>query len=153
MRVSPKISPHSPSVKPVEEDEDDEMPPLEENFPVIRRTVVNDQFEAKDKRTGRQPGSYVPKGQDESPVKMPPLETLSPQMPELETSTPKPKPLIPVPEMPKPDESLNVFDSRELEEEMLQDSSDESDQSVQLFISNFPYGTREVSHALERYKT
>ena len=129
-----------------DEDGDDEMPPLEENISMIQRTIVNDKFETGNKKPLRQPGSYVPKGSAESPTKMPPLETFSPtKMPALETNSPK-KPLMPVPTMPKPNDTLKVFDSRELEEEMLQDSDEED--SVQLFISNFPYGTQEVGFIL-----
>ena len=140
-KISPKIS--SPDF---DEDDNDEMPPLEENITMIQRTIVNDKFDTGNKKPLRQPGSYVPKGSTESPTKMPPLETFSPtKMPALETNSPK-KPLVPVPTMPKPNDTLKVFDSRELEEEMLQ-SSDEED-SVQLFISNFPYGTQEVGFIL-----
>lgn len=139
---------HLPSPKfnvSTEEDDDDEMPPLEEDFPVIKRTIQNDGFQTTNDKTGHQPGSYISKYVQESPEKMPSLETLSPVMPELEPRTP-PRLKVSIPEMPRPDDRAKVFDARVLEEKMLKnDNENDEEETVQLFISNFPYGTPEVS--------
>ena len=162
-QISPKPSQLQKSPKHMEEEEDDEMPELETDLPAaITRTIQNDRFEEKknqhqpqfeEKKNQRQPGAYMPK----SPGKIPPLEQISPisphspRMPELEQKTPpkRKQPLLPtpVPQMPQPG-NAKVYDSRDLEEKMLLNDTDGVDESVQLFVSNFPYGTQEVGFAL-----
>ena len=157
MKISPKPSQQSPNIQKQQnhiqevedDDDDDEMPELETTTPVITRTIENDKH--SDKKSGRQPGAYVPK----SPEKMPPLEQvspispISPRMPPLEQKSPpkRRQPLLPtpVPQMPQPG-SAKVFDSRDLEEKMLHSETDEGDEAVQLVLTNFPYGTHEVPY-------
>ena len=174
IHTPPKLQPspniHTPPKLMEHDDDDDEMPELETNTPVVTRTIKNDKYE--DKKVDRKPGAYVQKSPDKpgaylqespdkiphleqkSPDKMPPLEQVSPispaspRMPPLEQRSPPKRrtPLLPtpkVPQMPQPG-TAKVFDSRDLEEKMLHNEKEEADESVQLVLTNFPYGTQEV---------